>query len=112
MIQRAIEVSNILQKQGKSVEIINSRFLKPLDNETILKSIKKTKRLITIEDNTLIGGLASSVEKLLIENKIDNLKFQAFGWKDEFIKHGKVEELEKLYGLDAENIVNKVNELF
>lgn len=112
MVERALEVSNILEKQGRSVEIINSRFLKPLDNETILKSIQKTKRIITIEDNTLIGGLASAVQKLLIENKVDNFKFQSFGWKDKFIEHGKVEELEILYKLDAQSIANKTKELF
>ena len=50
--------------------------------------------------------------KLLIENKVENFKFQSFGWKDKFIEHGKVEELEVLYELDAQSIVNKVKELF
>ena len=61
--------------------------------------------MITIEDNTLIGGLASSIKDLLIENGLSEVKVQSYGWKDEFIRHGKVEELEKLYGLDEETIV-------
>ena len=58
MVDRAIKVANILEeKEGKSVEVINARFLKPLDKETLLESILKTKNVITIEDNIIKGGL-------------------------------------------------------
>lgn len=57
MVSRAEEVSNLLEEKGLNAEIINARFLKPIDKETILKSIEKTKRVITIEDNLLSGGL-------------------------------------------------------
>ncbi len=58
MVDRAIKVANILEeKEGKSIEVINARFLKPLDKETILDSILKTKNVITIEDNIIKGGL-------------------------------------------------------
>lgn len=57
MAESAIEVSNLLKKQGIKVEVINARFLKPFDEETILKSISKTKKVITIEDGILKGGL-------------------------------------------------------
>ena len=57
MVERAVEVSNLLEKEGINSEVINARFLKPLDKETILKSIEKTKNAITIEDGILNGGL-------------------------------------------------------
>ena len=57
MTERAYEVSNILEQEGKSVELINARFLKPIDRETLLSSMKKTKNVITIEDNIIKGGL-------------------------------------------------------
>jgi len=57
MVERAIEVSNILEKQGKSVEVINVRFLKPIDKEGIIETITKTRNVITIEDNIIKGGL-------------------------------------------------------
>ena len=57
MVQRAMEVSELLKNQNINAEIINARFLKPLDKYTILKSIEKTKRVITIEDGILRGGL-------------------------------------------------------
>ena len=104
MVEKAVKVANILEQEGKSVEIINARFLKPLDKKTIINSINKTKNVITIEDNILNGGLASHIENLIVENELQEVKLQSYGWKDEFIKHGKVEELEKIYGLDEETI--------
>ena len=104
MVEKAVKVANILKQQEKSVEIINARFLKPLDKNTIINSINKTKNVITIEDNILTGGLASHIENLIVENELQEVKLQSYGWKGEFIKHGKVEELEKLYGLGEETI--------
>ena len=57
MVDRAMEVAEILENNGKSVDVINARFLKPIDKETILSSIIKTKNVITIEDNIIKGGL-------------------------------------------------------
>lgn len=102
MVERAKEVSNLLK--DKSVEIINVRFLKPLDEKTILNSIKKTQRVITIEDNLLKGGLGSSILELINKNNLRNINIKTFGYDDKFIEHGKVEELEKKYGLSAEKI--------
>ena len=104
MVKTAIEVAKILQDKKISCEIINARFLKPLDTETILKSINKTKNLITIEDGIITGGLASSVQALI--SNIPNIKAKYFAYPDEFIKHGTQEELEKIYHMDAESIAN------
>lgn len=57
MVERAYEVVDLLKKEGIDSEIINARFLKPLDKEAILKSIEKTKRVVTIEDGLIKGGL-------------------------------------------------------
>ena len=57
MVERAFEVAELLQKENIDAEIMNARFLKPLDRETILRSVEKTKRVITIEDGILKGGL-------------------------------------------------------
>lgn len=57
MVPKAMEISEMLKKENIDVEIINARFLKPLDKETILKSIEKTKRVVTLEDGVLKGGL-------------------------------------------------------
>ncbi len=108
MVSRAVEVAKILEKNEIEVEIINARFLKPLDNETIKQSINKTKNVITIEDNVIEGGLATKVIELIQNEKIKNINIKAKAYPDEFIKHGTTEELEKIYGLDAENIADEV----
>lgn len=57
MVEKAFEISVLLQKENINAEVINARFLKPLDEETILKSVEKTKRVVTIEDGSIKGGL-------------------------------------------------------
>lgn len=105
-VKTALRVSEILREKNISCEIINTRFLKPIDSNTILHSINKTKKFITIEDNVINGGLASQVKELIINNP--NVIGKYFAYPDEFIKHGSCDELEKLYGMDAESIANKI----
>ena len=107
MVDRAIDVCNKLKEDNINAEVINIRFLKPLDKETIINSVKKTKNCITIEDNILLGGLASNVKELLLDNKLD-VNIKTFGYPNKFIKHGSVKDIEKKYGLDTESIYNYV----
>ena len=109
MVAKAFEVKEELEKEGKTAEVINARFLKLFDEQTIINSMRKTKNIITLEDNTIIGGLASKVEELVSKNKENNIQFKAFGLPDKFIEHGKVEELEEMYKLDAKSIVKEIN---
>ena len=100
----AMKVANELQKENIEAEVINARFLKPLDSKNISKSIEKTKFVVTVEDGTIIGGLGDSIKEMLINNNIKDVKIKCFAYPDEFIKHGAVQELEKLYGIDTESI--------
>lgn len=109
-VARAAEIGNELQKEGITAEIINTRFLKPLDEETIIKSIEKTKNVITIEDGTCINGLGTAINELIIQYQIENVKIKNYAYPDEFIQHGKVEELEKIYKLDKDNIKKEILE--
>ena len=106
MVGRAEEVASLLPE--KSVEIINARFLKPLDEETILNSIRKTGHCITIEDNLLKGGLGSAVVEAINKSDIQDVKVKNFGYDDTFVEHGTVKELEDKYGLSAEKISGKL----
>ena len=106
MVSRAFETGKEFD-----AEIINVRFLKPIDKETIIKSIEKTKKVLTIEDNITNGGLASTIENLIVENNLQNIKFKALGYPDEFIKHGDVSELEKIYGLDKESVYEEIKKI-
>ena len=101
MVARAEKkVRQIKKEYGIDAEIINARFLKPLDTSTILQSIKKTKSVITIEDGTEINGLATAIKELIVDNNLQNIKFKSYAYPDEFIQHGTVDELENLYGFN------------
>ena len=103
-VSRAIEVVKMLEKEKIDAEVINARFLKPLDIEAIKKSIEKTRNVITIEDGTIINGLGTATKELIINENMENIKIKSYAYPDEFIKHGSVEELEKIYNQDAKSI--------
>ena len=107
-VSRAMEVANMLKKDKIEAEVVNTRFLKPLDKETLKKSIEKTKFVITIEDGTIINGLGTAIKELIIDENIKDVKIKSFAYPDEFIKHGKVEELEEIYHQDKNSIYNYI----
>lgn len=112
MVSRAVEVAELLKNDNISCDIINVRFLKPLDSKKILSSIIKTKNLITIEDGTCIDGLSTAIQELLVKNKIIDINYRFFAYPDKFIKHGSVSQIEKKYGLDADSIYKDVKRFF
>ena len=103
MVERAYEVSNILQTEGINVGVINVRFLKPLDEENIKRWIGNSK-ILTLEDNIIEGGLGIKIIEMLSKNKMRN-KIEVMGYPDKFVKQGSVSEIEKRFGLDTDNIV-------
>ena len=107
MTPLGMEIVNELKKYNISCDLINTRFIKPLDTSTIKKSIIKTKLVITIEDNTIVGGLSSSIKELLIDNNI-NTKIKSYAFPDNFIEHGSVQELREKYGITKENIIKYI----
>ena len=105
MVERAVEISSLLKNKNINAEIINARFLKPIDEKEIISSIKKTRRVITIEDGVIHSGLATSISEIILKNKLRNIDFRGYGYNDKFVKHGSIEELEKANNLDTESIV-------
>lgn len=97
MVAKGMEIAQKLEKQGKSVELINARFLKPFDEEKIIETITKTKKVITIEDGSIIGGLATKVKEIIAENKLENVELKCYAYPDKFIEAGNVSELEEKY---------------
>ena len=110
-VSRAMEISNILKENKIEAEVINARFLKPLDKETITNSIEKTKFVITIEDGTIINGLGTAVKELIVDKELKDVKIKSYAYPDEFIKHGAVEELEEIYHLDTNSIYEDILEI-
>lgn len=107
-VERAQVISKMLEDKNIDAEVINARFLKPLDKETIKASIQKTRRIVTIEDGTIINGLGTAVKELIVDEDLENIEVKSYAYPDNFIQHGTVDELEKLYGQDAESIANDI----
>lgn len=89
-----------------SIEVINCPTIKPLDEKTILKSVKKTKAVVTVEEHQIAGGLGGAVSELLSEN-LPTLMVRV-GVKDRFGESGKPEELLKKFELDSDGIIKAV----
>lgn len=104
-VAEAIKAQEILKGKGIDVRVVDMHTIKPIDKELIIKCAKETKRIITIEDHSTIGGLGSSVCDVLAENY--PTKVEKMGINDKFGESGKAEELMRFYGIDAQAIVEK-----
>ena len=111
-VARAKQIAKSLEKEEIYAEVINCRFLKPLDKNTIKKSIQKTKRVVTIEDGTIINGLGTAIKELIVDENLEGIKIQTYAYPDEFIKHGEVEQLEEIYKQDAKYITSQIKNEF
>lgn len=109
MVNEAIEAQKLLAQQGISAEIINVHTIKPLDVDTILKSAAKTGVIVTAEEHSVIGGLGSAVAEAVCESA-KPVPVIKLGVNDVFGKSGPAVELLHIYGLDAQNIVEKAKQ--
>ncbi len=114
MVARAMQVATRIENENpdSTVEVINSRFLKPIDKETIKKSIEKTKKVITIEDGTIINGLATAIQEIIKEENLQDVQIKNFAYPDKYIEHGSPEELETIYKMDENSIYQEIKEHF
>ncbi len=110
MVYQALKASRELEKEGISAGVINVRFLKPLDKDLIIEQAKKTKRVLTVEENAKLGGLGSAVSEILMEEGV-LVKFKKIGLPDKFVEHGDLKTLREIYGLTYQNIISEVKKL-
>ncbi len=103
MVWKAIEAEEVLSEKGISVEVINIHTIKPLDTEAILKSVEKTRCVVTAEEHQANGGLGESVARVLASNTPVPQEFVAVN--DQFGESGKPEELLDKYGLGVNDVV-------
>lgn len=107
MVQEALKAKEMLASRNVHVRVIDMHTIKPIDEEAILTATKETKKIITVEDHSIIGGLGSAVCEVIAEAG-SNTTVKRIGIKDEFGQSGKWNELLTAYGLTAEEIVNAV----
>ena len=97
MVPRAMKIAKKEENNGNNVCVVNSRFLKPFDRTNILKILKKSDKVITIEDGTIINGLGTIIKEIIAEENLENIEIETQAYPDEFIQHGSVEQLEDMY---------------
>ncbi len=103
MVWKAIEAGKILEAEGIHADILNIHTIKPLDEEAVLASIRKTGCAVTAEEHNIIGGLGDSIARTSTASH--PVPIEMVGTKDTFGESGKPMELLKKYGLEPENIV-------
>lgn len=103
LVWKALEAADILEQKGISAEVINIHTIKPLDEEAVLKSVSKTRCVVTAEEHMMNGGLGDSIAQLLARRMPTPVEMVAVN--DTFGESGKPEELLVKYGLDTPNIV-------
>ena len=105
-VNESLEAAKKLEADGISAQVINIHTIKPLDEELIINAAKKTNKVVTVEEHSVIGGLGSAVCDTLSANY--PVKVLKIGVNDTFGESGPAVELIKKYGLDAEGIYNSV----
>jgi 1-deoxy-D-xylulose-5-phosphate synthase len=111
-VPAALEAAQELAPKGIEATVVNARYAKPLDSELILSLAGHTKRMVTVEENTLSGGFGSGVIELLQESGINDVQVKSLGIPDEFVEQGSQAILRSKYGLDAEGIARQVLTFF
>lgn len=109
ILYKAILAARELEKAGIKVKVLNLSTIKPLDKQAILSLAKETKKILTVEDHQIVGGMGSAVAELLAQEYPVHIDF--VGVEDKFGQSGTPEELESHYGLNTENIINKAKSL-
>lgn len=109
LVWEALQAAEELEKEGISAEVINVHTIKPLDEETILKSVGKTGCIVTAEEHNYLGGLGESISGVLALNKPTPQEFVAVN--DVFGESGTPEALMEKYGLNAKSIIQKAKKV-
>ncbi len=108
MVGPALEAAEALGKSRISAEVINARFVKPLDEELLEDTLSRIKRAVVVEEGVLNGGFGSAVAEFIEREKIKQVTLEMIGLPDEFVEHGKRNELLNKYNLSTEGIINLI----
>lgn len=106
MVEQALKAAEVLADQGVSAEVIDAFSVKPIDAETIVASVSKTGRVVTVEEHSVYGGLGSAVAEVLAEQHPAPVEF--IGMRDKFGKSGEFAELLDYFNMGSDAIVEAV----
>ena len=111
-VDGAMMVSNMFEKEGVSVAVINARFAKPVDKDLIVQYAKSTRCLITIEEHSLKGGFGSAVLEALQEEKVCSVPVKCIGLGDIVLEHGAPGKQRKDLKLDPEGMFDTIGSFY
>ena len=104
-VEQALIAQKQLKQQGIQIRVVDIHTIKPIDKELIIKCAKETKKLVSIEDHNIIGGLGSAISEVLTEEY--PVKLERIGIKDVFGQSGKAEKLMEYFGITSKEILEK-----
>lgn len=107
MVEYANQIAINLEKEDISLEVVNMRFVKPLDENLLFDVLRRFDKVFVMEENTIIGGLGAAILEFAAKNNIST-NIELIGLPDEFVEHGTQEELHRLLRIDPENISLKI----
>jgi 1-deoxy-D-xylulose-5-phosphate synthase len=107
MVNYALIAAEKLEAQGIHTEVVNMRFAKPLDTDLLDDIANRFKKIVTLEENSVIGGFGSGVSEYFMDKNYKN-DILRIGLPDKFVDHGTQEELHKMLEIDPEGIVKKI----
>jgi 1-deoxy-D-xylulose-5-phosphate synthase len=110
MVQNSLLAADLLEKEGVDAEVVNMRFIKPLDEELLRSLAKRINVFVTIEDNVVHGGFGSGILEAFSRLGVKNVSVRLHGLPDKFIEHGSLGELHRLVKLDAAGIAEIAKE--
>lgn len=108
MVETALETAERLKKDHITVEIINARFVKPLDKDLLEDVLSRIKKIVTVEEGVLNGGFGSAIAEFIDREKIKDITLEMVGLPDEFVEHGDRQTLLNKYNLNAEGLTNLI----
>jgi 1-deoxy-D-xylulose-5-phosphate synthase len=108
MTNVALKAAELLAHAGIAAEVVNMRFVKPLDTDLLREVALRIPRLVTLEDNVLIGGFGSAVAEFLAADGIAGVRLLSLGIPDRFIDHGTPQDLQAELGLDPPGVARSV----
>jgi len=111
-VSAALEAAHILAREEISCTVVNARFVKPIDQELIVRTARQTGRVLTVEENVVTGGFGTAVLETLNEAGVHDVEVAILGMPDSFVEHASQAAQRRSLGLDAEGIARKVRERF
>ncbi|HUH65690.1 MAG TPA: 1-deoxy-D-xylulose-5-phosphate synthase [Syntrophales bacterium] len=108
----AMAAARRLKDEGINARVINARFVKPLDETLLCDTARSVKRIITVEENVLMGGFGSAVLELFEEKAVHDVIVKRLGIKDRFVEHASQKELRREHGIDEEGIMEAARAMF